>query len=38
MENTINSIETNGGFTALKFGKTHPDMYKKLTSEHPVDI
>ena len=38
MENTINSIETNRGFTALKFGKTHPDMYKKLTSEHPVDL
>ncbi|WP_291862785.1 class I fructose-bisphosphate aldolase [Marinilabilia sp.] len=29
---------TNGGFTDLKFGKTHPDMYKKLCSEHPIDL
>lgn len=28
----------NGGFTELKFGKTHPDMYKKLTSDHPIDL
>lgn len=28
----------NGGFTALKFGKTHPGMYNKLTTEHPVDL
>jgi class I fructose-bisphosphate aldolase len=30
--------ENNGGFTALKFGKTHPDMYKKLTTDHPIDL
>ncbi len=29
---------TNGGFKALKFGKTHPDMYDKLSSSHPVDL
>ncbi len=28
----------NGGFTALKFGKTHPDMYEKLCSDHPIDL
>ncbi len=28
----------NGGFTALKFGKTHPGMYERLTSEHPIDL
>lgn len=30
--------ETNGGYTALKFGKTHPDVYSKLTSDHPIDL
>jgi len=30
--------ETNGGFTALGFGKTHPRVYSELTSEHPVDL
>jgi class I fructose-bisphosphate aldolase len=29
--------ENNGGFTALKFGKTHPKVYSQLTSEHPID-
>jgi class I fructose-bisphosphate aldolase len=29
---------TNGGFTDLKFGKTHPDMYNKLCSQHPIDL
>ncbi|MEO6098143.1 MAG: class I fructose-bisphosphate aldolase [Fibrobacteria bacterium] len=28
----------NGGFTALKFGKTHPDVYKSLTTPHPIDL
>lgn len=28
----------NGGFNAIKFGKTHPDMYIKLTTNHPVDL
>jgi class I fructose-bisphosphate aldolase len=30
--------ETNGGFTALEFGKTHARVYSELTSEHPVDL
>ncbi len=29
---------TNGGFTALGFGKTHPDMYNKLCTDHPIDL
>jgi class I fructose-bisphosphate aldolase len=29
---------SNGGFTALNFGKTHPDMYDKLVSDHPIDL
>jgi class I fructose-bisphosphate aldolase len=28
----------NGGFKVLNFGKTHPDMYQKLTSDHPIDL
>ncbi|HAX62126.1 MAG TPA: class I fructose-bisphosphate aldolase [Elusimicrobia bacterium] len=28
----------NGGYTALKFGKTDPLVYEKLTSEHPIDL
>ena len=28
----------NGGYTNVKFGKSHPDMYDKLTSEHPIDL
>ena len=28
----------NGLFTALKFGKTHPKMYSKLCSNHPIDL
>jgi class I fructose-bisphosphate aldolase len=30
--------ETNGGFTAIGFGKTHADVYSKLTSDHPIDL
>ncbi len=30
--------KNNGGFTALKFGKTDPLVYEKLTSDHPVDL
>lgn len=29
--------EGNGGFTALKFAKTHPAMYETLCSDHPID-
>ena len=30
--------ETNGGFTALNFGKTHKKVYSDLTTEHPIDL
>jgi class I fructose-bisphosphate aldolase len=30
--------ETNGGYTALKFGKTSPLVYDKLTTDHPIDL
>ncbi|MFN4111442.1 MAG: class I fructose-bisphosphate aldolase, partial [Ignavibacteria bacterium] len=30
--------ETNGGFNALKFGKTHKKVYEQLTSDHPIDL
>ena len=30
--------ETNGGFTALSFGKTHKKVYSDLTSDHPIDL
>ena len=29
---------TNGGFKALKFGKTDEKMYTELASDHPVDL
>ncbi len=29
---------TNGGYTALKFGKTDERVYTKLTSPHPIDL
>lgn len=28
----------NGGFEALKFGKSDPKMYSALTSKHPIDL
>jgi len=28
----------NGGFKALKFGKQTPEMYTKLSTDHPVDL
>jgi class I fructose-bisphosphate aldolase len=28
----------NGGYTALKFGKTSPLVYDKLTSDNPIDL
>ncbi len=28
----------NGGYTALKFGKTHKLVYEKLSSNHPIDL
>jgi len=30
--------ENNGGYTALNFGKTHKDVYAKLTTDHPIDL
>ena len=30
--------ENNGGYTAIKFGKTHPDVYNKLCTDHPIDL
>jgi class I fructose-bisphosphate aldolase len=29
---------TNGGFTALNFGKTADAVYTKLTTDHPIDL
>jgi class I fructose-bisphosphate aldolase len=29
--------ENNGGYKALKFGRTHAKVYDQLTSDHPVD-
>ena len=28
----------NGGYNALKFGKTHEKVYSELTSDHPIDL
>ncbi len=28
----------NGGYTAIKFGKTDPRVYSQLTSENPIDL
>ncbi|SEN56714.1 class I fructose-bisphosphate aldolase [Nitrosomonas marina] len=28
----------NGGYTALKFGKTSPGVYDELTTDHPIDL
>jgi class I fructose-bisphosphate aldolase len=30
--------ENNGGFTAIKFGRTDPRVYSELTSDHPIDL
>jgi len=30
--------ECNGGFPALKFGKSDPRMYGELISDHPIDM
>jgi len=30
--------ENNGGYTALKFGKTHKNVYENLTSNNPIDL
>ena len=28
----------NGGYNAIGFGKTHPLVYDKLTTGHPIDL
>jgi fructose-bisphosphate aldolase, class I len=30
--------ENNGGYMALKFGRTDPLVYSELTTDHPVDL
>ena len=30
--------ENNGGYNAVKFGKTHPKVYEQLSSDHPIDL
>ena len=30
--------ENNGGYNAIKFGKTHKDVYDKLTTDNPIDL
>jgi class I fructose-bisphosphate aldolase len=31
--------ENNGAFNLIKgFGKTHPEVYEKLTTDHPIDL
>ncbi|MES1253978.1 MAG: class I fructose-bisphosphate aldolase [Acidobacteriota bacterium] len=30
--------DSNGGFTAVNFGKTHKKVYSELSSDHPIDL
>lgn len=30
--------ENNGGYNALKYGKTHPKVYSELTTDDPIDL
>ncbi len=30
--------ENNGGYNALKFGKTHPRVYSELAPDHPIEL
>lgn len=30
--------ENNGGYNAIKFGKTHPKVYTDLSTDHPIDL
>jgi class I fructose-bisphosphate aldolase len=30
--------DTNGGYNALNFGKTHKKVYSDLTTDHPIDL
>ena len=30
--------ENNGGFNAIKVGKTNPKVYSELSTDHPIDL
>ena len=30
--------ETNGGYNAINFGKTHKAVYSQLTTDNPIDL
>jgi len=30
--------ENNGGYSAIKFGKTHKKVYSDLSTDHPIDL
>jgi class I fructose-bisphosphate aldolase len=30
--------ENNGGYNAIKFGKTNPKVYSELSTDHPIDL
>jgi fructose-bisphosphate aldolase, class I len=30
--------DSNGGYAAIGFGKTHPKVYSELTTDHPIDL
>ncbi|WP_372370503.1 class I fructose-bisphosphate aldolase [Candidatus Uabimicrobium sp. HlEnr_7] len=30
--------ENNGGYNAVNFGKTHKNVYEKLSTDHPIDL
>jgi fructose-bisphosphate aldolase, class I len=30
--------KNNGGYNAIKFGKTSPKVYSELTTDHPIDL
>ena len=30
--------DSNGGYTAIGFGKTHPRVYEELSGDHPIDM
>ena len=30
--------DKNGGYNAVKFGKTSPKVYSELTTDHPIDL
>jgi class I fructose-bisphosphate aldolase len=30
--------KNNGGYNAIKFGKTHEKVYEELSSDHPIDL